>query len=77
MSDKTESVKKADMEKDRPSSDDRSPEVLSFRAIVVVTKHNGGKPTLESVEKALRKLGVKFVMPADVSGSVVISVNDQ
>ncbi len=75
MSDKTEIIKKADMEK--PATEDRTPEVLSFRATIVITKQRGGKPTLDDVENALRKIGVRFVMPAEIGGTVVISVNDQ
>lgn len=59
------------------AADERTPEVLSFRATIVLTKHSGGRPTLEDVETALRKVGVRFVMPADIGGTVVISVNDQ
>ncbi len=62
---------------EKPAVEDRTPEVLSFRATIVITKHSGGKPTLEDVENALRKLDVRFVMPAELGGTVVISVNDQ
>ncbi len=69
MNDENESAAKA--------PEDRTPEILSFRATIVLTKHAAGRPTLDDLEGALRKIGVRFVMPADVGGSVVISVNDQ
>ncbi len=59
-----------------PPAADRTPEVLSFRAVIVMTHHAGGKPLLSDVETALIKSNLKFVMPADPSGMIVISLND-
>jgi hypothetical protein len=54
----------------------QTPEVLSFRAVLVMTQNDGLRPTLESLAAALQTAGLKFVMPADPGGIVVISVND-
>lgn len=54
-----------------------SPEVLSFKAVIVMTTAAGTRPTLESVDTALRKLGAKYVMPASVESPIVMSLSDE
>lgn len=57
-----------------PEPNDRK--VLSYKAVIVMTTHGDLPPTLRSVEIALQRAGLKFVMPASIESPIVIALND-
>lgn len=62
-----------DSKTDKPYTETSPHRARSFKAVIVVTRHDGIEPTLPDIQNALAKVQLAYAMPADVSGPVVIS----
>ncbi len=60
--------------KEKPFTEPTSPRrSKSFKAVIVVTRHDAQDPTLRDVEESLAKAQLAYSMPAEISSPVVIS----
>lgn len=50
---------------------------MSFKAVIVMTKHDSAEPSMNDVLTALRKSGLTYAQPATLEAPIVISLHDR